>query len=65
MAKPQISERLSEHRISAQTSFRSERQPIQAYGTVNYILPWNLKEPVRLEDNCPTEPGSCDTMTLA
>jgi len=48
MAKPQISERLSEHRISAQPRLDQRAAEIQAYGTVTTYCP-GLEEPVRLE----------------
>ena len=48
MAK-QINEKLSKRRISAQPRLNQRAAEIQAYGTVNYILPLELEEPVRLE----------------
>src|SRR5437899_4439755 len=47
MAKKEIS---SNHgKISAQPRFHQKAGEIQAYGTVNHLLPLQLEEPVRLE----------------
>jgi starvation-inducible DNA-binding protein len=64
MAKQQINERLSEHRISAQPRLNQRAAEIQAYGTVNYILPLELEEPVRLEITAQLNQVLADTMTL-
>jgi len=64
MAKQQINERLSERRISAQPRLNQRAAEIQAYGTVNYILPLELEEPVRLEITAQLNQVLADTMTL-
>ena len=64
MAKQQANEKLSERRISAQPRLQQRAAEIQAYGTVSYILPLELEEPVRLEVTAQLNQLLADTMTL-
>jgi starvation-inducible DNA-binding protein len=51
-------------RINAQPRFHQRAREIQAYGTVNYALPLELEEPVRLEMTEQLNQLLADTMTL-
>jgi starvation-inducible DNA-binding protein len=51
-------------RINAQPRLHQRAQAIQAYGTVNHILPLELEEPVRLEMTAQLNQLLADTMTL-
>src|SRR5437868_4789375 len=62
MAKKEAS---SNHgRISAQPRLHQRASEIQAYGTVNHLLPLELEEPVRLETTAQLNQLLADTMTL-
>src|SRR5690348_15597588 len=50
--------------ISAQPRFHQRGDAIQAYGTVNHLLPLELEEPVRLEMTAQLNRVLADTMTL-
>lgn len=50
--------------ISAQPRLHQRANPIQAYGTVNHLLPLELEEPVRLEMTEQLNQLLADTMTL-
>src|SRR5258707_1311051 len=50
--------------ISAQPRFHQRANAIQAYGTVNHLLPLELEEPVRLEMTEKLNQLLADTMTL-
>ena len=50
--------------ISAQPRFHQSEKEIQAYGTVNHLLPLELEEPVRLEMTEQLNQLLADTMTL-
>jgi len=64
MSKQQANEKLSGRRISAQPRLQQKAPEIQAYGTVSYILPLELEEPVRLEVTAQLNQLLADTMTL-
>ena len=49
---------------SAQPRFHQRAAEIQAYGTVNHLLPLELEEPVRLETTEQLNQMLADTMTL-
>lgn len=51
-------------KISAQPRLHQRAPEIQAYGTVNYLLPLELEEPVRLEMTAQLNQLLADTMTL-
>ncbi len=51
-------------RISAQPRLHQRAHEIQAYGTVNHLLPLELEEPVRLEMTAQLNQLLADTMTL-
>jgi starvation-inducible DNA-binding protein len=51
-------------KISAQPRFHQRAREIQAYGTVNHLLPLELEEPVRLEMTEQLNQLLADTMTL-
>ncbi len=51
-------------RISAQPRIHQRAAEIQAYGTVNHLLPLELEEPVRLEMTAQLNQLLADTMTL-
>jgi len=51
-------------RISAQPRIHQRAAEIQAYGTVNHLLPLELEEPVRLEITAQLNQLLADTMTL-
>jgi len=51
-------------KISAQPRLRQRAPEIQAYGTVNHLLPLELEEPVRLEMTAQLNQLLADTMTL-
>jgi starvation-inducible DNA-binding protein len=59
MAKKKTSDR-----ISAQPRFHQRAGEIQAYGTVNHLLPLDLEEPVRLEMTEKLNQLLADTITL-
>src|SRR5207302_9698287 len=62
MAKKEAS---SNHgRNSAQPRLHQRASEIQAYGTVNHLLPLELEEPVRLEMTAQLNQLLADTMTL-
>src|ERR1043166_6787973 len=50
--------------ISSQPRFHQRAAEIQAYGTVNHLLPLELEEPVRLEITAQLNQLLADTMTL-
>ena len=51
-------------KISAQPRLHQRAGEIQAYGTVNHLLPLELEEPVRLEMTEQLNQLLADTMTL-
>src|SRR6478672_2001483 len=51
-------------KISAQPRLHQRAAEIQAYGTVNHLLPLELEEPVRLEVTSQLNQLLADTMTL-
>src|SRR5947208_16320461 len=51
-------------KVSAQPRFHQRAREIQEYGTVNYALPLELEEPVRLEMTEQLNQHLTDTMTL-
>jgi len=51
-------------RISAQPRLHQRAAKIQAYGTVNHLLPLELEEPVRLEMTAQLNQLLADTITL-
>src|SRR5437867_10535834 len=51
-------------KISAQPRLHQRAAEIQAYGTVNHLLPLELEEPVRLEMTAQLNQVLADTMTL-
>src|SRR5256712_1462563 len=51
-------------KVSAQPRFHQRAREIQEYGTVNYALPLELEEPVRLEMTAQVNQLLADTMTL-
>jgi len=51
-------------KISAQPRLHQSANEIQAYGTVNHLLPLELEEPVRLEITAQLNQVLADTMTL-
>ena len=58
------SSRTTTHPISAQPRLHQRASAIQAYGTVNHMLPLELEEPVRLEMTEQLNQLLADTMTL-
>lgn len=52
------------NKISAQPRLQQRAKEIQAYGTVNFLLPLDLEEPVRLEMTEQLNQLLADTMTL-
>lgn len=50
--------------ISAQPRLHQRARELQAYGTVNHLLPLDLEEPVRLEMTAQLNQVLADTMTL-
>ena len=54
----------SSDKISSQPRFHQRAPEIQAYGTVNHLLPLELEEPVRLESTAQLNQLLADTMTL-
>src|SRR5207244_12432416 len=50
--------------ISSQPRLHQRAAEIQAYGTVNHLLPLELEEPVRLEVTAPLNQLLADPMTL-
>jgi starvation-inducible DNA-binding protein len=50
--------------ISAQPRLHQRAREIQAYGTVNHLLPLELEEPVRLEMTAQLNQLLADTMTI-
>src|SRR5216110_70881 len=63
MAKNHMHAR-STAKISAQPRLHQSANEIQAYGTVNHLLPLELEEPVRLEITAQLNQLLADTMTL-
>ena len=57
-------ERPASDETTAQHRFHQRAAEIQAYGTVNYLLPIELEEPVRLEITAQLNQLLADTMTL-
>src|SRR5438132_9570786 len=51
--------------LSAEPRFHQHAPEIQAYGTVNHLLPIELEEPVRLEITEQLNQLLADTMTLS
>ena len=64
MAKNNHTNRTTPGKISAQPRLHQRAQEIQAYGTVNHLLPLELEEPVRLEITAQLNQLLADTMTL-
>src|SRR5262252_2432213 len=64
MAEKQINAQPSSHKISAQPRLHQRAAEIQAYGTVNHLLPLELEEPVRLEVTAQLNQLLADTMVL-
>jgi starvation-inducible DNA-binding protein len=58
------SNRKTTQRISPQPRLHQRAAEIQAYGTVHYLLPLELEEPVRLEMTAQLNQLLADTMTL-
>ncbi len=58
------SSRTTTHPINAQPRLHQRASAIQAYGTVNHMLPLELEEPVRLEMTEQLNQLLADTMTL-
>jgi starvation-inducible DNA-binding protein len=54
----------SRNKVSAQPRLHQRAAEIQAYGTVNRLLPLELEEPVRLEMTAQLNQLLADTMTL-
>jgi starvation-inducible DNA-binding protein len=54
----------SSRKVSAQPRFYQRAAEIQAYETVNHLLPLDLEEPVRLEMTAQLNQLLADTMTL-
>jgi starvation-inducible DNA-binding protein len=54
----------TDRRVSAQPRLHQRAAEIQAYGTVNHLLPLELDEPVRLEMTAQLNQLLADTMTL-
>jgi starvation-inducible DNA-binding protein len=63
MAKNRSNNRNPE-RVTAQPRLHQRAAEIQAYGTVNHLLPLELEEPVRLEMTAQLNQLLADTMTL-
>ena len=63
MAKSQLKE-TSSGRVSAQPRLHQRAAEIQSYGTVNFSLPLDLEEPVRLEITAQLNQLLADTMTM-
>jgi len=63
MAKNESNTKTRE-KISAQPRLHQRAAEIQAYGTVNHLLPLELEEPVRLEMTAQLNQLLADTMTL-
>jgi starvation-inducible DNA-binding protein len=63
MARKQIDEKTTSS-ISAQPRLHQRAREIQAYGTVNHLLPLELEEPVRLEMTAQLNQLLADTMTI-
>ena len=59
-----LSNNKTREKISAQPRFHQRAAEIQAYGTVNHLLPLELEEPVRLEMTAQLNQLLADTMTL-
>src|SRR3989442_15904699 len=51
-------------KITAQPRLHQRAAQIQAYGTINHLLPLELEEPVRLEMTAQLNQVLADTMTL-
>ncbi len=63
MAKNDTSTKTAE-KITSQPRLHQRAAEIQAYGTVNHLLPLELEEPVRLEVTAQLNQLLADTMTL-
>lgn len=63
MAKSLVKE-TSSGRISAQPRLHQRAAEIQSYGTVNFLLPLDLEQPVRLEITAQLNQLLADTMTM-
>ncbi|HMK22514.1 MAG TPA: hypothetical protein VK466_09285, partial [Terriglobales bacterium] len=63
MAKKQVVSSRN-HRISAQPRIGQRASELQKYGTVEYLLPLELEEPVRLEMTEQLNQLLADTITL-
>src|SRR5246500_96940 len=59
-----LSNNKTREKISAQPRLHQRAAEIQAYGTVNHLLPLELEEPVRLEMTAQLNQLLADTMTL-
>src|ERR1700756_3231709 len=59
-----LSNNKTREKISAQPRLHQRAAEIQAYGTVNHLLPLELEEPVRLEMTAQLNQLLADTMTI-
>ena len=64
MARNHPNNNKTPERVSAQPHLHQRAAEIQAYGTVNHLLPIDLEEPVRLELTAQLNQLLADTMTL-
>jgi len=64
MARNHPNNNKTPERVSAQPHLHQRTAEIQAYGTVNHLLPIDLEEPVRLELTAQLNQLLADTMTL-
>ncbi len=64
MPKKNSHQRQGSSTLSAQPRLHQNAREIQAYGTVTYLLPLDLEEPVRLESTERLNQLLADTMTL-
>jgi starvation-inducible DNA-binding protein len=61
---PKNQDSKSVQKVSSQPHFHHRAAELQAYGTVNHLLPLDLEEPVRLEITAHLNQLLADTMTL-
>jgi len=64
MAKKDVRSNHGDSRVSAQPRLHQRAGEIQAYGTVNFLLPLDLEQPVRLEMTEHLNQLLADSMTL-
>jgi len=64
MAKTDNHQRRTSSTVSAQPRLHQNAREIQSFGTVTYLLPLDLEEPVRLEVTAQLNQVLADTMTL-